>query len=611
MSRRHPPPATGIVPNDDADDLTWLQYLQTEGNTVPPPQQPPLRSSSTSSDRKRRNDSIEHHGRSHPYPNPTSASSHFPTPPTAAPRTNDPRLRHTSISMAGSNPETAIDLTSPPRQPPPHPHRGSSASTSIRDPRQRRRSSRESEILLPKWQPDASAIACPVCGIDFGFWNRRHHCRKCGRVVCATCSPHRITIPRQYVVQPPVNTYSHSDDGVDGMESGRGVFGGGEVVRVCNPCVPDPWTPENANVRGGGGGGEGTGTEGVRARPLIEGASNASSSGGVPVLTAMDVMRAGYNRNVPPPSAPAFTNQEGGVRHRSLSHQPATAGTAPQQTLPPALPTVSRGERYRQAVAAVSATTTTDPRSRLAPAEHSRPISHRYSLSHNSPQSTRTAHTHTSTSGNAASLPPVPAFAPTRPAITTTPSAPPPSQPARPRREVREEDECPVCGMELPPGEQVRERHVEECIAARFSSTPSSSSMPRRQSGLPGREAAVPLAYPSPATETAPSYSHSHGSGSIPSGSLPPTTATQARARAQSFRPRGMALYTATEKDCLDSSGEAVECVICLEEFQPGEEMGRMECLCKFHRGCIRGWWEAKVAKGGERGGCPTHVHYD
>ncbi|KAK3615204.1 hypothetical protein LTR56_026744, partial [Elasticomyces elasticus] len=580
----------------------------TAGNTIPQPQQQPLRSSSTSSDRKRRNNSTEHHARPHPYPNSTSH--------TLPPRTNDPRLLpNMSMSTPGSNPETAIDLTSPPRPPPPHPHRHSS------DPRQRpRRSSRESEILLPKWQSDASALACPVCGIDFGFWNRRHHCRKCGRVVCATCSPHRITIPRQYVVQPPVNTYSHSDDGVDGMESGRGVFGG-EVVRVCNPCVPDPWTPENANVRGGGGAGVEEGA-GVRARPLIEGARNASSSsaGGVPVGTAMGVMRAGFNRNMPPPpSTSAFPNQEGGVRHRSLSHQPATA-TAPQQALPQALPTVSRGERYRQAVA-----TTTDPRLRPSPAEHSRPISHRYSLSHNSPHPTRTAHTHTlNTSGNATSLPPAPAFAATRPAITSTPSAPPPSQPVpRPRREVREEDECPVCGMELPPGEQVRERHVEECIAARFSSTPSSSSMPRRPSVLPGgRREEVPLAYPSPATENPPSHPHSYtrshsnnnNSTIVPSGSLPSTThttSTQSRARAQSFRPRGMALYTATEKDCLDSSGEAVECVICMEDFQPGEAMGRMECLCKFHRGCIRGWWEAKVMKGGERGGCPTHVHYD
>ena len=64
----------------------------------------------------------------------------------------------------------------------------------------------------------------------------------------------------------------------------------------------------------------------------------------------------------------------------------------------------------------------------------------------------------------------------------------------------------------------------------------------------------------------------------------------------------GMAVYRATEKDCVDEEGEAQECVICFEEFQPGDEMGRLECLCKFHRGCIRTWWDTK---GG--GTCPTH----
>ncbi|KAK0306550.1 hypothetical protein LTR54_013192 [Friedmanniomyces endolithicus] len=98
---------------------------------------------------------------------------------------------------------------------------------------------------------------------------------------------------------------------------------------------------------------------------------------------------------------------------------------------------------------------------------------------------------------------------------------------------------------------------------------------------------------------------------SVATGSTPPAAAA-VRPRAQSaFRPRGMALYTATEKDCLDSSGETQECVICFEEFQPGDELGRMECLCKFHRACIRGWWDVQAQKGRGRGGCPTHVHYD
>ena len=67
-----------------------------------------------------------------------------------------------------------------------------------------------------------------------------------------------------------------------------------------------------------------------------------------------------------------------------------------------------------------------------------------------------------------------------------------------------------------------------------------------------------------------------------------------------------MAVYRANEKDCVTEDGEPVECVICFEEFQPGDEMGRMECLCKFHRVCIRTWWDTKGV-----GSCPTHQLHD
>lgn len=58
-------------------------------------------------------------------------------------------------------------------------------------------------FALPRWQPDEEVTHCPICGDPFGYWVRRHHCRKCGRVVCNKCSPHRITIPYQYIVRPP------------------------------------------------------------------------------------------------------------------------------------------------------------------------------------------------------------------------------------------------------------------------------------------------------------------------------------------------------------------------------------------------------------------------
>jgi hypothetical protein len=42
------------------------------------------------------------------------------------------------------------------------------------------------------------------------------------------------------------------------------------------------------------------------------------------------------------------------------------------------------------------------------------------------------------------------------------------------------------------------------------------------------------------------------------------------------------------------------ECVICFEEFQEGEKIARLECLCNYHRVCIRGWFAKNNL-------CPVH----
>ena len=133
------------------------------------------------------------------------------------------------------------------------------------DTLQRRRSR---EITLPRWEPDAGVSKCRICGTTFSFWYRKHHCRKCGRVVCANCSPHRITIPRQFIVHPPEDDIpspsTANNAGVEVVDltgdddAPRGevanfeerpqsseyridpALGGGQEVRLCNPCVPDP-----------------------------------------------------------------------------------------------------------------------------------------------------------------------------------------------------------------------------------------------------------------------------------------------------------------------------------------------------------------------------------
>lgn len=158
-----------------------------------------------------------------------------------------PSAAQASTSNRPQQPDV-IDLTgsSPPAQRTPH-----------RNRQQSRTSSSSSRMyVVPPWQPDSDVSECPICRRPFTWLFRRHHCRKCGRVVCNECSPHRITIPRQFIVNPPSPEEAASPTRLEGIrvetidltgdeyDDGDGpssrYLGGGEKVRLCNPCVPDP-----------------------------------------------------------------------------------------------------------------------------------------------------------------------------------------------------------------------------------------------------------------------------------------------------------------------------------------------------------------------------------
>lgn len=147
-----------------------------------------------------------------------------------------------------------------------------------------------------------------------------------------------------------------------------------------------------------------------------------------------------------------------------------------------------------------------------------------------------------------------------------------------PRPQLREEDECPVCHQALPPkgpdGSEVeREAHVESCIATHFS---SSGPHPPASAATTAATAANAATPPQPAGSRPNLTGHRGLAGSfdMPSSSLH-----------HRMRTPGMFVYHASEKDCVGQDGEGVqECVICFEEFAVGDEMGRLECLCKFHR---------------------------
>ncbi|CAL7933739.1 E3 ubiquitin-protein ligase ZNRF2 [Xylocopa sonorina] len=47
-------------------------------------------------------------------------------------------------------------------------------------------------------------------------------------------------------------------------------------------------------------------------------------------------------------------------------------------------------------------------------------------------------------------------------------------------------------------------------------------------------------------------------------------------------------------------SDEKGECVICLEELQPGDVIARLPCLCIYHKSCIDKWFQVNRS-------CPEH----
>lgn len=137
----------------------------------------------------------------------------------------------------------------------------------------------------------------------------------------------------------------------------------------------------------------------------------------------------------------------------------------------------------------------------------------------------------------------------------------------RPR--INENDICPICRRALPPrgpdgDESAREAHIMDCINARDPSYHSSHAT--AASRIAG------------------------GDDEAPSSSLHPHP-----------HRLNMLTFVATEKDCVSQEdGQVQECSICMVEYDVGDELVRLECLCKYHRACIVEWAERKAE-------CPVH----
>ncbi|KAJ5580277.1 uncharacterized protein N7459_006262 [Penicillium hispanicum] len=338
------------------------------------------------------------------------------------------------------------------------------------------------DMSLPRWQPDTEVSCCPICGTVFGFFYRKHHCRKCGRVVCASCSPHRITIPRQFIVRPPESTQQPTsspiapsqfidltgDDQAPLTPSINPGLGGGEEVRLCNPCVPDP-------------------------NPNPPGYSAARSRGHRSTHSLPSTMGNCFSTEVHDERAPR------------------RARRAPRVEFPPA-----SGRQGRQSL----------PNNREA--EQVRPR-----------RATDLGHR------------PGPAVDTHRQSISPV---------------VPEQDLCPVCGRAFPQLSaeepiEAREAHIRQCID---------------NYGTPSARAEAETSAAPAASQEPP---------------LPPLPVPVTR----------MVEFTSTEKDCSNADGGVAECTICMEDYQVGEVLVRLECLCKYHKHCLLNWFGRKMQ-------CPVHI---
>ncbi|XP_061858573.1 lateral signaling target protein 2 homolog isoform X2 [Colius striatus] len=61
---------------------------------------------------------------------------------------------------------------------------------------------------LPEWVPDSTCSQCSACRSPFTLLRRRHHCRSCGKIFCARCSPHAAALPH-YGHPKPVRVCTH------------------------------------------------------------------------------------------------------------------------------------------------------------------------------------------------------------------------------------------------------------------------------------------------------------------------------------------------------------------------------------------------------------------
>ncbi|GAA6036876.1 hypothetical protein JCM8097_006327 [Rhodosporidiobolus ruineniae] len=83
--------------------------------------------------------------------------------------------------------------------------------------------------VRPRWEPDEATNECRRCSKRFSLFNRKHHCRRCGLVVCAACSPHSDQLDPYTVALEP-GTWAEEE------QLQPWLTGLAPVYRTCTDC---------------------------------------------------------------------------------------------------------------------------------------------------------------------------------------------------------------------------------------------------------------------------------------------------------------------------------------------------------------------------------------
>ena len=87
------------------------------------------------------------------------------------------------------------------------------------------------DVSIPKispsiWIPSNNITHCYGCSSKFTMWNRKHHCRICGRIFCNSCTPYRGRISSLVnITTPPNKSFSLSS-----------LLEKEDEKRMCNSC---------------------------------------------------------------------------------------------------------------------------------------------------------------------------------------------------------------------------------------------------------------------------------------------------------------------------------------------------------------------------------------